>query len=396
MPILTPRRATVHALAAALAATASVAVTPRPAPAQAPLFADDFERGLDGWLLSAPDVTTTADSGDPAHGRILVLTPRDVAQYALIRGSGAWGPYRIEGDVLFPTSEDNYLGFIYHYREADGRRDLGSIYIKGNDSYVRVNPRRDWNPARQMYDEYRVDLTGADAIVTGTWQRFAAEVSGHTCHFYVGDMSRPKVTFDLYEGDTGMAGFKPRVVGGPVWLDNVRAVPIARLTWSGPRMPAGASPMPGRFVTDWRALGPLAATAPALERRARPGDGGAAGGEAVPWVPFGTDGRGAVVTGRLTSFLGPSTVAYFLTTADTPAGGRLAFSTIDDLAIWVDGVFQGYVSRGRTAWFDAGLNPDHPPTASVSLPPGRHEVLVRVRGGQYASGGFFAWLVRTP
>lgn len=50
---------------------------------------------------------------------------------------------RVEGEVLFPESGHSYLGLIYNYGEAKGRIDFGSIYIKGNDSYIRVNPHRD-------------------------------------------------------------------------------------------------------------------------------------------------------------------------------------------------------------------------------------------------------------
>ena len=74
-----------------------------------------------------------------------------------------------------------------------------------------------------LYEEYRVELTGDAEIRVGEWQRFAAEIVGNTCHFYVADMKTPKLTFDHYEHDFGLVGFKPRVVGGDVWLDNVRA-----------------------------------------------------------------------------------------------------------------------------------------------------------------------------
>ena len=37
------------------------------------LFADDFETGAPGWILSDPDLVEIVDSGDPAHGRVLQI-----------------------------------------------------------------------------------------------------------------------------------------------------------------------------------------------------------------------------------------------------------------------------------------------------------------------------------
>ncbi len=104
------------------------------------LFHDDFESGLGRWTISDPAAIGVIDSGDPDRGMVLRLRPAHSRLHALIRGSEGWGPYRLEGRVLFPTDEHNYLGLIYNYREVDGRVDLGSIYIKGNGSYIRVIP----------------------------------------------------------------------------------------------------------------------------------------------------------------------------------------------------------------------------------------------------------------
>ncbi|MGD8329245.1 MAG: hypothetical protein PVJ49_07390, partial [Acidobacteriota bacterium] len=360
------------------------------------LFADDFENGTGGWEISNTHAMGIIDSDDARHGEVLRLAPADAQISALIRGSERWPAFRIEGDVLFPDDRNNYLGFIYDYVASPRRTDMGSIYIKGNGSYIRVNPRRDWNPARMLYEEYRTPLTGEDAIVIGEWQHFAAEVIGSVCHFYVGDMSVPKVTFDHYEGGAGRVGFKPRVVGGPVWLDNVRVVAIDAPSYTGAPRPAGMDHRSDELVTDWRALGPLSRIAVPVERAADPASVIVdVDGVARAFEPFVTDGRGAVVTGRVVEFLGSGTVAYFATRIVVPEGSsaELQLSTIDDLALWNNGVFKGYVLRDTFAWHDVGRNPDHPPTDSLSLEPGVHNVLVRVRGGAYASGGFFARLV---
>jgi hypothetical protein len=376
-----------------------VLLVPSPARGGELLFSDAFEGSLVAWEITDPDVIRTVDSGDPAHGRVLELAPRQAQPKALIRDSESWGPYRVEGDVLFPDDQHNYLGIIYNHREANGRADFGSLYLKGNGSYIRVNPRRDSNPSRMLYEELRVPLAGPNHIEIGRWYRFAFEVSGRTCHFYVGDLTLPRITFDLFELDSGAAGFKPRVVGGAVWLDNVRVTSIGELSYSGPPRPAVHYDLSG-VVTDWQVLGPLTRARPEIELRRDPAASGGVetSGGRRGWRPAPVDARGAVLTGQVVDFLGPRTVAYFLTTLEVPEGvsRRLVLSAMDDLALWQNGRFLGYISRETFAWHDVGLNPDHPPTDWLDLEPGVHHVLLRVRGGVYASGGFFARVIGVP
>jgi hypothetical protein len=374
-----------------------------PAATAQPLFEDDFEHGLGGWQVSDPRAVTIVDSGDATHGGVLRLAPAGARLHALIRGSESWPAYRIEGELLFPTAEHNYLGLIYHYRDSGRRVDLGSIYIKGNGSYIRVNPRRDWNPARMLYEEYRTELSGPEAITIGEWQRFAFEVAGAACHLYVGDLTTPKVTFDLYEADSGRVGFKPRVVGGPVWLDNLRVTAIERLSYRGPRRPLGITYDTADAILDWEVLGPLTRTVPEVEQSGGFGAGAERvedDGRELGWEPFAADPRGAVLTARVTEYLGSRTVAYFRTRVDVPAGWRMRveYSSLDNLVFWTDGVFDGYFElRDGLAWHDFGRNPEHPRTNGYGeLGPGSHRLLVRVRGGQYATGGFFARLVPEP
>jgi hypothetical protein len=360
------------------------------------LLRENFESGMDRWDVSDPNAITIIDSGDSKHGKVLRLAPAHASLYALIRGSETWGRYRIEGEVLFPDDVHNYLGFIYNLRESGRRIDLGSIYIKGNGSYIRVNPRYDWNPARAIYEEFRTPLTGGDAIRIGQWQRFAAEVVGRSCHFYVGDMDRPKVTFDFYEHDSGKAGFKPRVVGGPVWIDNIRVVSLEDLSYQGPRQPVGIEYKTEELITQWDVIGPVSRNIEELEKaESHENAVYTVDGEQHRWRAFDTDPRGAVLTGRVIDFVGSRTVAYFKTTIQVEGtSARLQFSSVDNLAIWVNGVFDGYLGRDRFAWFDFGANPEHPHTnGSVPLSPGRNNVVVRVRGGQYATGGFYARVV---
>jgi len=383
--------------------------------AQEVLFEERFEGDLTTWDVSNPNSIRRVDSGDPQRGNVLEMTPHDLAMRALVRGSEEWGAYRVEGMVRFPSDEQNYLGFLYHYTvhddtvhddtvhddtvhidigRADRRIDTGSLYIKGNGSYVQMNPRRDWNPGRALYPELRVPLEGESAITIGEWQRFALEVVGRDCHLYLGSFDEPAITTDLFEGERGAFGLKPRVAGGPVWVDDLRVTRIERATWQGPRRPPAPSYQPDRLVTEWLALGPLLATSAAVE--------GAVNATAVVvhehggparFAPFETDARGAVVTARLVDFRGPATVAYFATMVEVDVPSRFALSSIDDFAVWVDGEFRGYGYAGRFAWHDFAWNDEHGTSGSVELTPGRHVILIRVRGGRYASGGFFAALL---
>ena len=202
---------------------------------------DDFEGSLANWELTGEGGAFLHDSGDPEHGGVLVLRPQgDVT--LLARGSERWGGVRIEGDVLFPDDEHNYLGVIYNYRRRGERQDFGLIYIKGNGSYLRVNPHRDFNVGRTLYEDFRTALEGEGAIRTGEWQRFKVEVIGAECHFYVGNMSEPQLTFGFLELDGGGLGLQPRSVGGDVWVDNVVIESIDRFSYAGSRAPGCGVP----------------------------------------------------------------------------------------------------------------------------------------------------------
>lgn len=349
-------------------------------------FRDPFVRSV--WFSLATGYTrwrrTSGLTCGELDGRVMVLDPGgDV--YAVARGSGGWGPVRIEGDVLFPTDVDNYLAVIYHVRRHGARTDFGAIYIKGNESYLQVNPHRDLNVGRTLYPEYHVPLRGEAAIQTGRWQRFKVEVAGPDCHFYVGDMTTPQLTFGLLELDAGGVGLQPRSVGGPVWVDNVRVARIDRLAYSGPPRPAELSYSSSDLLTNWLAIGPLDRTDDDIARR--PGD------RRLSWHPFPTDARGAVVTGKIVDYHGPRSVAYFRTrvNATTSAPATLHVSTVDDLALWVNGRFHWFIPRGTAAWYDFSTNPAHRgQRIPIPLAAGVNEIVLRVRGGVYASGGFFA------
>lgn len=345
---------------------------------------DDFEHGLAKWDVYGENAVFIEDSGDPIHKNVMVLRPQgDVL--ALVKGTEKWAGERIEGDVLFPTNIDNYVGVAYNFRKTGDRRDFGLIYIKGNDSYLAVNPHHDFNVGRTLYDEYRTKLTGVAAIRTKEWQHFKVEVVGHACHFYVGDMEIPQLTFSVLELTSGAVGLQPRSVGGDVWIDNMIVTPIEKLTYSGPPKPKQIKYAPETLLTQWQVIGPLARTRDNIARHTA----------SRGWRDFATDERGAVVTARIVDYEGPNTVAYFRTRvhADAEREAVLHLSTVDDLAVWVNGRFWWFIPRTNSAWYDFASNPEHKgQRIPITLNAGDNQIVIRVRGGVYASGGFFAAL----
>jgi len=363
------------------------------------IFQEDFETGLGKWDISESDKIQLVDSGDPEHGKVMELTPGGEFVRALIKDSEGMNNYSIEADLLFPKKEHNYFGLIYNFQQSNTRTDFGSIYIKGNGSYIRVNPRRDYNAHRTLYEEYKTPLTGPDAIEIGKWARFKAEVIDSVCHFYVGDMNTPKVTFDALELKSGRIGFKPRVIGGGFWLDNVRVSTISRFSYQGPAQPEGVQYEPEKLITDWQAIGPFCGTLPKLEKDGFQPEKGYAekNGESLSWKTFNTDKRGCVVSGKLTEFIGGRNVAYFHTTihSDSVSKARLHISSNEAFAYWLNGEFIGYGRAARYAWYDSWKNPDHKGyVRPIKLKPGKNSLLIRIRGGKYAGGGFFVHVGR--
>jgi hypothetical protein len=351
-------------------------------------FRDDFERDLSGWEVEGTRGVSVRPSGDTTHGRVLVLTPHgDV--HVLVKGSASWrGAKRIEGDVLFPTDIDSYLGVVYNFQRRGARADFGLIYLKGDDNYLQANPHRDYNVSRTFYPEYQVPLSGRAEVQIGRWQRFRVETSGDTCHFYVGDMDVPQMTFTLAGLSDGAVGLQPRSVGGDVWVDNVTVTSIPRLAYGGAPRPAVTYERDSLLAT-WSVAGPFDRTNDEIARRP-------AGTR--EWRPFTVDGRGGLPTGQVVDYHGPRTVAYFRSQllSDFPTEAVLQLSTVDDLAVWVNGRFHWFVPAEASAWYDFASSPNHAGRRiPLDLVAGTNDLVIRVRGGRYASGGFFARVIRT-
>jgi hypothetical protein len=184
----------------------------------------------------------------------------------------------------------------------------------------------------------------------------------------------------------GDIGFQPRSVGGEVWLDNVSVTSIARFSYSGPSVPSIPYPRDS-VITRWEVAGPFAATRDAIARSPR-------GGE---WRALEADERGALVTGRVVDFHGPQSVAYFRTRVASrdSTSAVLHISSVDDLALWVNGRFAWFIPRSDAAWYDFFRVKEHSGRRiPITLAKGDNDLVFRVRGGTYASGGFFARVER--
>ncbi len=207
-------------------------------------------------------------------------------------------------------------------------------------------------------------------------------------------MVTPKVTFDAFEFNSGRLGFKPRVVGEPVWIDNVIVSAISNFSYSGPNLPEGIIYQPENLLTDWHVMGPFCGTVPELENDGfLPEKSYSERGSEYRWKRFLTDKRGCVVSGRLTEFIGGRNVAYFYTTvhAEEKQTAILHISSNEQLAIWFNDEFLGYDDAARYAWYDFWKNSKHEGVrGQVELDEGENALLIRVRGGKYAGGGFFA------
>jgi hypothetical protein len=248
------------------------------------------------------------------------------------------------------------------------------------------------NVGRTLYEELRTPLIDDAAIAIGEWKHFALEVVGSEAHLYVGDMSRPQITFSFYEGEEGAFGFKPRNPGGAVWIDALRVTGIGGFTYAGPPIPDIAYDTEG-LVTGWEVLGPLTRFYPEVETALFDPDLALRDDDrTVRWRPIETDPRGALLTGRVTHYVGHRRVAYFHATVYSYADREASFgvSSVDDLALWVNGRYVGFLPRSPMAWWDFRTNEDHGRVrGSLGLREGENHVLVRVVGGTYATGGFF-------
>lgn len=366
------------------------------------LFEENFEGDLSAWNINDTASVKIIESEDPNHKNVMELIPNGKV-LALIEKSDQFGPMQIEGEMLFPKEESNYLGFIYNYNKKNHREDFGLLYVKGNGSYIRANPWRDGNVSRLLYEEYKTNLVNDQAIKIGNWHKFKLEVVNEVSHLYINNMDTPKITFDLFEMKFGKIGFQPRVTGGKVWIDNIKVKSIKEFGYKGISIP-NIEYKPDSLLTDWEVFGPLSKPIISLEKAIYDYDSvNEFEGEGYAWKSFKTDKRGALITSRITEYDGENTIAYFRTILDSKQENivTLHFTTVDELTLFLNGkdygrVYRdGYVSKGNdwNAWYDFWENPKHEGRrVKLHLAKGKNHLVIRVRNGQFASGGFFVHL----
>jgi hypothetical protein len=357
-----------------------------------PLFTDRFDGGLEHWVSQQPDhIAVLEEPGSPGN-RLMQLTPRDGDfMHALLRGSDGYRNVRLEGDMLFPTGGDGYLGLIFNYQEHDGRADFGVIYVKSNSSYLRVSPHYDNNPSWRLFEELKVPLDGGRRIKTSHWYHFRLDVAENVAALYLGGDTGPALVFGGFEMESGALGLEARPgAGDPVWVDNVQVSSLP--ADYEPPAEAAIAYAPGAMIRQWQVAGPLTP----LE--------GAPSHElpdvlsAARWRGFDTDARGMVRSGRVTEYLGERRVAWFCHRFDFDPSATsslaLALSTANRISVWLNGAWVVDVPRQSYAWFDF-LNSAEHAGATVPLRPlaGENTLLLRVDGDVFAAGGFYAALI---
>ncbi len=278
------------------------------------IFFDDFESNLDKWVVPDSNMAQIIYTKDALHKSVLKLNPNNTAECVLIKNSGKWNGIAIEDEVLFPSDQHNYLGLVYNYQDTE-RKDFGCIYIKGNDGYVRVNPHRDGNASRSLYEEYKTNLTGNNRIKINEWIPFKAEIIGSECHFYVKDFTYPVVIFKFYEYPSGMTGFKPRFAGAECWIDNIKVSTVNDFDYDGEYTTDTINYSRDSFINEWSVIGPFSQKVDKIEK-SQFNNPIKFEGENYIWSTFKTDGRGCVVAGRICRFSNDQKFAYFSTSIE--------------------------------------------------------------------------------
>lgn len=353
------------------------------------LFHDDFEAGLGKWEYRGSGIAQIIATEDMTHRSVLKLTPNKSAECVLIKGSDAWKNVVITGQALFPTDQHDYLGLVYNHQEAD-RIDFGCIYIKGRGSYIRVNPHRDGNASRALYEEYKTALTGNSEVKVNQWFAFKAEITGSECHFYVVDMEKPKVIFRYFENHQGKIGFKPRLVGGEVWVDKISVNRIEGLSYAAESH--GIRYQRGEMLNDWKAIGPFQSRIAEVEK-SKEDIPIHVDGKTRRWSTFTTDARGCLVAGKVCRYATDEKLAYFSTEIDSEKQWQteIQFSSLNNLHVWVNSTYTGTVEKQRHAWFDAFQNAEHAGNSlPITLHKGSNRILVLVEGGNYSGDGLYA------
>ena len=355
------------------------------------LFHDDFEGDLGQWICPDDSMMQLHQTRDSCHKTVLKLIPNRTSHCLLIKGSETWKGVVIKGEILFPTEENNYFGLVYGYQENQGRIDFGCIYVKGNGSYIRVNPHLDGNATRTLYEEFTTSLDGDEAIHSNEWIPFKAEIIEDQCHLYVGQVVTPQIVFQYDISQGGMIGVKPRFAGGECWIDQITVNEIEAFSYktSASRLPANYDI--DALITNWETAGPFEQRVSEIET-SRNSDLIVLEDKRYKWEPFNSDQRGCVLAGKVCRYTTPEKYAYFSTEipVNNRGAGELQFSSVNNLYVWVNSKYAGSIERQRYAWYDFITNPEHKGKGlEVEFEKGANRVLVLVEGGQYGGDGFY-------
>ncbi len=360
------------------------------------ILVDHFENGINNWQVDDPVSFRIISSGDTTHNKVLCLSPNQTSQCVLLKNTSDLNGIRIEGDVLFPTDGHNYFGLVYNYNKTGNRIDFGCVYIKGNDNYIRINPHRDGNASRALYEEYKTDFENDEKIEINTWYTFKAEVIDSACHFYFRNMDAPKVTFYHHEFSSGSIGFKPRFAGDDVWIDNITLTSIDNFSYHGIQKPEYIQYHPEMLLTDWYYLGPLKDRTDAIEKEEVDlGKDLVIDDQKHRWEKFKTDARGCVVVGKVSRYTTEYNNCYFVTTVQSNEQTEtvLKVSSLNNVMVWVNNTYAGEIQKQQYAWYDFYTNENHKgETFNINLQKGANDILFFVRGGNYSGDGFYAYV----
>ena len=236
-------------------------------------------------------------------------------------------------------------------------------------------------------------MVGENKIEINEWGSFKAQIIGSECHFYVKNMHIPKVVFPFYENFKGRVGFKPRLRGGEVWLDNIRVKNIDEFSYSEKGKFNNIIYNKDSLLTDWKVSGPYKSRVAEIEN---PGENVTNKDQQnYKWEKFESDQRGCVIAGRITRYSTEEKYAYFLTeiTSEENVMADMQFSTLNKLHVWVNSEYAGMIENQPYAWYDFFLNPEHKGNSlAINLQEGANKILVLVEGGNYGGDGFYAYI----
>ena len=230
-----------------------------------------------------------------------------------------------------------------------------------------------------------------DIVEVGKWKKFRAEIFDSTCHFYLGDMETPQITFNCFSYTSGSVGFKPRFSGAECWIDSVSVHRISALSYKGKSIPDIEYTDKDSMITSWNICGPFFYKQPLLEEGTIVTDESAG----IRWDTISADYRGCFVISELSERYSGKRIlyAYKRINSSQDQKATLHFSTTNPIFVWINKEYIGPVKPTRMAWFDFLSNEEHAGSAiSFDLKRGENTILLKIQGGLYGGDGFYSSL----